>query len=142
MGKDRSPRRSGRRRDARGGPTAPGQRAPASPATYEPATYEPATPEPDHGAGRLLVVSTPIGNLGDLSPRAREALSSAEIVACEDTRHTGLLLSRLGLPRQRLVSYHEHNERRRLGELLAARSEARRVGRESRWRWAAWGRGG
>ena len=110
MGKGRSPRRSGRRRDARGGPAAPAPRPPAAPATSG----------PERGAGRLLVVSTPIGNLGDLSPRAREALSTAEIVACEDTRHTGMLLSRLGLPRQRLVSYHEHNERRRLGELLAA----------------------
>jgi 16S rRNA (cytidine1402-2'-O)-methyltransferase len=67
-----------------------------------------------------VVVSTPIGNLGDVSARAREALSAATLVACEDTRHTGLLLARLGLPGRRLVSCHEHNERRRLPELLAA----------------------
>jgi len=67
--------------------------------------------------GRLLVVSTPIGNLGDLSPRAREAFESADLVACEDTRRTGLLLHQLGIKRP-LLSLHEHNERRRLPELL------------------------
>jgi 16S rRNA (cytidine1402-2'-O)-methyltransferase len=72
------------------------------------------------GSGRLQIVSTPIGNLGDLAPRAREALAAADLVACEDTRHTGLLLSRLGLRARRLVSYHEHNERARLPALLAA----------------------
>lgn len=77
-------------------------------------------------AGRLLVVSTPIGNLGDLSPRAREALAGADLVACEDTRHTGLLLSRLGV-KARLVSYHEHNERARLPALLAALEEGKTV---------------
>jgi 16S rRNA (cytidine1402-2'-O)-methyltransferase len=66
------------------------------------------------------VVSTPIGNLGDLAPRAREALAGADLVACEDTRHTGLLLARLGIPKRRLVSYHEHNERHRLPSLLDA----------------------
>jgi 16S rRNA (cytidine1402-2'-O)-methyltransferase len=69
------------------------------------------------GAGRLLVVATPIGNLGDLSPRAREAFAAADLVACEDTRRTGRLLSHLGL-RKPLVSLHEHNERRRLPRLL------------------------
>ncbi|HEV8237769.1 MAG TPA: 16S rRNA (cytidine(1402)-2'-O)-methyltransferase [Thermoanaerobaculia bacterium] len=79
-----------------------------------------------HPAGRLLVVSTPIGNLGDLSPRAREALASADVVACEDTRHTGLLLSRLGI-KARLVSYHEHNERARLPALLASLADGETV---------------
>ncbi|HUP23378.1 MAG TPA: 16S rRNA (cytidine(1402)-2'-O)-methyltransferase [Thermoanaerobaculia bacterium] len=68
--------------------------------------------------GTLYVVATPIGNLGDLSERARSVLESVDLVACEDTRHTGALLSRLGL-RQTLVSLHEHNERRRLPELTA-----------------------
>ncbi len=67
--------------------------------------------------GRLLVVSTPIGNLEDLSPRARAAFERADLVACEDTRHTGLLLSKLGIKRP-LVSLHEHNERQRLPGLL------------------------
>jgi len=78
------------------------------------------------GRGRLQVVSTPIGNLADLSPRAREALAGADLVACEDTRHTGLLLSRLGL-KARLVSYHAHNERARLPMLLAALGEGKTV---------------
>jgi 16S rRNA (cytidine1402-2'-O)-methyltransferase len=67
--------------------------------------------------GRLAVISTPIGNLGDLSPRARDELASAELVAAEDTRRTGQLLTTLGLSRP-LVSLHEHNERERIGELL------------------------
>lgn len=73
-------------------------------------------------SGRLVVVSTPIGNLGDLSPRAREALAGADLVVCEDTRHTGRLLQRLGIE-GRLVSLHEHNERRRLPSLLTAMEE-------------------
>jgi 16S rRNA (cytidine1402-2'-O)-methyltransferase len=67
--------------------------------------------------GALLVVSTPIGNLDDLSPRARAALAGADLVACEDTRRTGLLLHGLGISRP-LVSLHEHNERQRLPRLL------------------------
>jgi len=69
--------------------------------------------------GRLLVVATPIGNLEDLSPRARRALEEADRIACEDTRHTGRLLHALGI-RKPLLSLHEHNERRRIPELLAA----------------------
>ncbi len=68
-------------------------------------------------SGRLAVISTPIGNLGDLSPRAREELAGAELVAAEDTRRTGQLLTTLGLSRP-LVSLHEHNESERIGELL------------------------
>jgi len=69
--------------------------------------------------GTLLVVATPIGNLGDLSPRGREAFERADLVACEDTRHTGRLLAQLGIDRP-LVSLHEHNERQRVPKLLAA----------------------
>ncbi len=68
--------------------------------------------------GRLAVISTPIGNLGDLSPRARDELAAAELVAAEDTRRTGQLLTTLGLSRP-LVSLHEHNESERIDELLA-----------------------
>jgi 16S rRNA (cytidine1402-2'-O)-methyltransferase len=68
-------------------------------------------------AGRLVVISTPIGNLGDLSPRARDELAAAELVAAEDTRRTGQLLTTLGLSRP-LVSLHEHNETERIDELL------------------------
>jgi 16S rRNA (cytidine1402-2'-O)-methyltransferase len=69
--------------------------------------------------GRLLLVATPIGNLDDLSPRAAQALAAADLVACEDTRHSGRLLAHLGLKKP-LVSLHEHNERRRIPELVAA----------------------
>jgi 16S rRNA (cytidine1402-2'-O)-methyltransferase len=69
--------------------------------------------------GSLLVVATPIGNLDDLSPRARRAFERADLVACEDTRRTGLLLAHLGIDRP-LLSLHEHNERERLPRLLAA----------------------
>ena len=67
--------------------------------------------------GRLQVVSTPIGNLDDLSARARRALAEADLVVCEDTRHTGRLLARLGLEKK-LVSLHEHNERSRAPGLV------------------------
>jgi 16S rRNA (cytidine1402-2'-O)-methyltransferase len=76
--------------------------------------------------GKLLVVATPIGNLGDLSPRAREAFATADLVACEDTRHTGLLLHQLGIKKP-LVSLHEHNERQRLPRLLADLEEGKTV---------------
>ncbi|HUH06185.1 MAG TPA: 16S rRNA (cytidine(1402)-2'-O)-methyltransferase [Egibacteraceae bacterium] len=68
-------------------------------------------------AGRLVLVATPIGNLGDLSPRAAEALGSADVVAAEDTRRTGVLLKHIGV-RVRMVSYHDHNEDTRTAELL------------------------
>jgi len=70
------------------------------------------------GSGVLYVVATPIGNMGDISARAREILAGVGAVAAEDTRHSGRLLRELGLERP-LVSLHEHNERARLGELIA-----------------------
>lgn len=72
--------------------------------------------------GKLLLVSTPIGNLGDLSPRAVAAFAAADLVACEDTRRTGLLLHHLNLKKP-LVSLHDHNERSRLPQLLARLAE-------------------
>ena len=63
------------------------------------------TPQP----GTLYVVATPIGNLADLTARARAILGAVDLVACEDTRTTGGLLTRLGLRRD-LVAYHDHNE--------------------------------
>jgi len=68
-------------------------------------------------AGRLAVVSTPIGNLGDLSTRARDELAAADLIAAEDTRRTGQLLATLGLSRP-LLSLHEHNESERIPELI------------------------
>ncbi len=70
-------------------------------------------------SGRLVLVATPIGNLEDLSPRAGRALAEADLVACEDTRHTGRLLAHLAIKKP-LVSLHEHNERRRIPEIVAA----------------------
>ena len=58
----------------------------------------------------LYLVGTPIGNLDDMSPRACEVLKSADVIACEDTRVTGLLLSQLGITGKRLIAYHEHNK--------------------------------
>jgi 16S rRNA (cytidine1402-2'-O)-methyltransferase len=68
-------------------------------------------------AGRLLVVGTPIGNLGDLTPRAAEALRSADLVVAEDTRLARRLLSHIGAKRP-TVSYHDHSPDARLGDLL------------------------
>ena len=68
--------------------------------------------------GTLYVVATPIGNMGDLSPRAREVLGSVALVAAEDTRHTGQLLTHAGIT-ARLLSLHEHNEAGRVDEILA-----------------------
>src|SRR3989440_11441089 len=67
--------------------------------------------------GRLIVCPTPIGNLEDVTLRVLAALREADIVACEDTRRTRILLDRYGVG-ARLVSYHEHNERERASELV------------------------
>jgi 16S rRNA (cytidine1402-2'-O)-methyltransferase len=77
------------------------------------------------GAGTLYLVGTPIGNLGDISERARVTLDAVDVVAAEDTRRTRGLLAALGL-RARLVSFHEGNERERTERLL----EELRAGRD------------
>jgi len=61
-------------------------------------------------SGRLVLVGTPIGNLGDLSPRALEALHQAVVVACEDTRRTGRLLSHFGISSPTYIVVNEHTE--------------------------------
>jgi 16S rRNA (cytidine1402-2'-O)-methyltransferase len=68
-------------------------------------------------AGRLYVVATPIGNLGDLSPRARETLQACSVIAAEDTRHTGTLLKAFGITSP-LTSMHDHNEAQRVPDLI------------------------
>jgi 16S rRNA (cytidine1402-2'-O)-methyltransferase len=73
---------------------------------------------PQAPPGRLVVCPTPIGNLEDVTLRVLTALTEADAVACEDTRHTRGLLERHGIA-ARLVSYHEHNERARAKELSA-----------------------
>jgi 16S rRNA (cytidine1402-2'-O)-methyltransferase len=65
----------------------------------------------------LVVCATPIGNLDDVTLRVLQALRAADVVLCEDTRHTRLLLARYGIS-ARLLSYHEHNEAERTAELL------------------------
>ena len=73
---------------------------------------------PQAPVGRLVVCPTPIGNLEDVTLRVLEALREADVVACEDTRHTSVLLARHGIS-ARLLSLHEHNERARAAELVA-----------------------
>ena len=70
------------------------------------------------GAGKLYVVATPIGNLGDISARALATLEQADLVAAEDTRTTGHLLAHHGI-RAKLVALHEHNEMQRAAELVS-----------------------
>jgi len=68
--------------------------------------------------GELLVVATPIGNLGDLSPRALAALRDADVVYCEDTRHSRTLFSANAMaPRGRLLALHQHNEASQCAEI-------------------------
>lgn len=67
-------------------------------------------------SGKLLIVGTPLGNLGDMAPRAVEALRSADVIYCEDTRHTRKLLAHFGIDRP-TDSYHEHNEDERAEDL-------------------------
>ena len=67
--------------------------------------------------GRLYIVATPIGNVGDITVRALEVLAQVDLIAAEDTRHTGRLLARLGLDRP-LISVHEHNEEQQAPRLI------------------------
>ena len=66
--------------------------------------------QPGTERGELILVATPIGNLGDLSPRAVEVLRRADAIACEDTRHTRKLLSAAAIDGKRMLAVHEHNE--------------------------------
>jgi 16S rRNA (cytidine1402-2'-O)-methyltransferase len=76
--------------------------------------------------GAVYVVATPIGNLDDLSPRAVRVLREAELIACEDTRHTAVLCQRFEIATPR-VSLHAHNEAKRIPELLARLAAGARI---------------
>jgi len=76
--------------------------------------------------GVLYVVGTPIGNLGDLSSRAKKILESVSIIACEDTRHSGILLGKLQCSARKL-SFHEHNSNQRIPELLVFLKEGKSI---------------
>lgn len=75
----------------------------------------------------LSICATPIGNLEDVTLRVLEELRSADVVLCEDTRHTRVLLERHGIRAQRLLSYHEHNEAKRTAEVLPRLQAGERV---------------
>jgi len=74
----------------------------------------------------LTLIPTPIGNLGDITLRAIESLQNADLIACEDTRHSGNLLRHLKISKP-LVSYHEHNEARRTAELLEDLANGKKI---------------
>lgn len=78
-------------------------------------------------AGRVLLVPTPIGNLSDITLRAIECLRAADRIACEDTRRSANLLAHHGIHGKPLVSLHEHNESRRVAELIEAASHGETI---------------
>ncbi len=78
-------------------------------------------------ATALMVVATPIGNLADLTTRATAALKDADVICCEDTRHTRPLLDRIGATNARLVAVHAHNERERADDIIALLNDDKKV---------------
>lgn len=77
--------------------------------------------------GTVWIVATPLGNLGDLSPRARQTLEDADLILAEDTRRAGHLLQLAGIGGKRFLSLHEHNEESRIDEVLALVSQGMQV---------------
>ena len=75
----------------------------------------------------LAVCATPIGNLDDVTLRVLEELRAADVILCEDTRHTRVLLDRHGITGKRLLSYHEHNEAKRTAEVLPRLEAGERI---------------
>jgi 16S rRNA (cytidine1402-2'-O)-methyltransferase len=74
----------------------------------------------------LSLVATPIGNLADITQRALDTLRTADVIACEDTRHSLILLRHYGIEKP-LVSYHQHNEARRTAEFIEELAAGKRV---------------
>jgi len=77
--------------------------------------------------GTLWIVATPLGNLGDFSPRARQTLETAGLILAEDTRRAGHLLQLAGVTGKSLLSLHEHNEVSRIGEVMALLEQGQQV---------------
>ncbi len=77
-------------------------------------------------SGTLFIVATPIGNLEDLSPRARQTLADVDLIAAEDTRHTGRLLSHFGV-KTRLLALHDHNEANRAAAVIEELEQGKSV---------------
>ncbi|MEY2407174.1 MAG: rRNA (cytidine1402-2-O)-methyltransferase [Acidimicrobiaceae bacterium] len=87
-----------------------------------------AVGEHDHEHGSLVLVATPIGNLGDLSPRAADELRDADAICCEDSRRTGKLLELAGIARSSpLLVVNDHTESSRVGDVLARLARGERV---------------
>ena len=66
----------------------------------------------------LSIVSTPIGNLGDISTRAKETLTKCDAIVCEDTRVTGKLIELLGLPKKELISFHSYSDKKKVEKII------------------------
>ena len=80
----------------------------------------------DNSQGQLYIVPTPIGNLADITQRALEVLQAVDLIAAEDTRHTGLLLQHFGF-NARLFALHDHNEQQKAETLLAKLQEGQNI---------------
>lgn len=86
-----------------------------------------ARPDLAASSGSLVLVATPIGNLGDLSPRAVTTLGAADVIACEDTRHTRRLLTHAGISPKALMAVHDHNEATQVAAVLALLHQGKQV---------------
>ncbi|WP_027186091.1 16S rRNA (cytidine(1402)-2'-O)-methyltransferase [Desulfovibrio inopinatus] len=84
-------------------------------------------PTHDSDSAVLYVVATPLGNIDDLSPRAKAILEDVDYILAEDTRRTGMLLKRLGVSSNRFLSFHDHNEENRVPQVLALLEQGKQI---------------